>query len=131
MTKSTTLWIKQDTKEMLDKVGNKGETYDNIIKRLIQKETSMFGLDLKGRKLYRQGVDARPYFVIPYTEALKSFGKRCSIAWFYGRKNYSYWDENVVTNIARDVLAKHIHDGNHIQKLINLNVTVWPNLMLS
>ena len=116
--KSTTLWVKQQTKALLGKVGNKGETYDEIINRLIQKETSVFGLDLKGRKLYRQGVDARPYFVIPYTDALKAFGRRSSIAFFYGRKNYSYWDENVVTDLAREMLIKQTHDKDVIINMI-------------
>jgi phosphoenolpyruvate synthase/pyruvate phosphate dikinase len=116
--KPTTIWLKQETKEILGKIGKKGETYDEIIKRLIQKELPVFGLDLKGRKLYRQGVDARPYFVIPYTDALRSFGRKSSIAWFYGRKNYSYWDENVVTDIAREILIKQVFDKEFINNMI-------------
>ena len=115
---STTIWIKTQTKELLDKAGRKGETYDDIIRKLIDKEKNLLGLDLRNRRLYRQGVDARPCFVIPYTDAFKFFGKKSSIAWFYGRKNYSYWDEDVVTDIARNILLKQIKEGNYINKLI-------------
>lgn len=34
----TTIWISRKTKKLLDSIGNKGDTYEDIILRLIKKK---------------------------------------------------------------------------------------------
>ncbi|MFH1440101.1 MAG: PEP-utilizing enzyme [Candidatus Woesearchaeota archaeon] len=124
--KPTTLWIKQQTKELLDKFGNKGETYDDIINRLISQSKGIIPLKMNNLKLYRQGVEARPFFVsMPYNSALKRLGKKTSFAYYTGKKNYSYWDQHITTKIANEEIMKHIKDGAYIQKMIS----EWENLV--
>jgi predicted CopG family antitoxin len=38
MKKMTTIWISKETKEKLDKLGKFGESYNDILKRLLKKE---------------------------------------------------------------------------------------------
>ncbi len=116
--KSTTIWIKQRTKELLDTVGKKGETYDEILNRLVL-NSKKIKLDMQGRNLYRQGVEARPLFVgIPYHAALQNFAWKSSVTFFYGSKNYSYWDADIVTAKGKQLLAQHLETGNHLQGII-------------
>jgi phosphohistidine swiveling domain-containing protein len=118
--KPSTVWIRPSTKKQLEKIGEKGESYEDIILKLLKKDNPLLNFDLKGRKLYRQGVEARPFFAYnPYFTALAHFGKKSSIAWFYGKKNYSYWDEDIVTKEAKTFIKEHLQSGNHLHKTID------------
>ena len=124
--KPSTIWIKPSTKKLLYKLRQNRESYEDIILKLLKKDNPLVALDFKGRKLYRQGVEARPFFVsIPYSKALKTFRKESSIAWFYDKKNYSYWDEDYVTQIAKEYLDKHLQSGIYLKEVIR----TWQNFV--
>jgi phosphohistidine swiveling domain-containing protein/(2Fe-2S) ferredoxin len=117
--KPTTLWIKPSTKAKLDKIGSKGETYDEIINRLISKDTTHINLDIANIKLYRQGLESVPFFInVPYYCGFSDWEQPSSFTYNEGIKNYGYWGHNFTTDLAREVLMKHIKDGVEIKKLM-------------
>ncbi len=118
--KSTTLWIKPSTKTMLDKVGSKGETYDDIIRRLLQKETTKIFLDIENVKLYRQGLESVPFFINhAYITGFKQWGPKTSFTYNEGIRNYGYWGYDITKDIGRTCLMQHIKDGVHLKNKLN------------
>lgn len=117
--KSTTLWIKPSTKAMLDKIGNKGETYDNIIRRLLQKETAEIKLKIENVKLYRQGLESVPFFInVPYYCGFSDWEQDKSFTYNEGIKNYGYWGRDITLNLGREMLMKHVKDGTEIKDMM-------------
>jgi len=85
--KPSTVWIRPSTKKQLEKIGEKGESYEDIILKLLKKDNPLLNFDLKGRKLYRQGVEARPFFAYnPYFTALAHLVKKVPLHGFMARK---------------------------------------------
>ena len=124
--KATTIWIKQKTKELLDKAGKKGETYEDIIMRLLRSETKSINLKTDGVTFYRQGVEARPWFIsTPYHRAFEIFGRETSFTYFIGKRNRSYWSHDVAKEKAWNLLKQHLKDG----KFLKESIDKWEKLV--
>ncbi len=118
--KPSTIWIKPSTKKLLDKLGDKGDSYENIILSLIAKQnTPKIPLEIDGIKLYRQGVEARPFFVgIPYNALFEMAGRKTTFSYWIGKKNRGYWDYNGSTEIAKQIIDEHIKGKKSIKEII-------------
>lgn len=121
---STTLWVKKETKALLDKIGKKGESYDTIIRRLIGTE-EIIPIKIK-RPWYRQGVEGVPFFMThPMMRIFYLLGERDSFYFNIKTSHYGYWEVNKARAKATAFFEKEIKTGT----LLGSTIREWRKVV--
>lgn len=119
--KATTIWIKPATKAMLDRLGDKKDTYDSVIRRLLR---GRLPLDLEG-ELYRQATIGRPFLLnTPYKAMFDRVGHEYSLTFYLGEKNYGYWRKDITKRRAEEYLRTRLGTSK-----LNKDMEAWRSLV--